>query len=104
MLESGFALCYTEFGVGLPIEQRLKRGINLRKASYKKLWKLLIDRDMNKKMLAEAAHISLSSLSKLAKAETVNVEILIKICNALDCEMGDIMELVPEHPNTNTEE
>jgi DNA-binding Xre family transcriptional regulator len=66
----------------------------LRKASYKKLWKLLIDKDMNKKMLAEAAGISLSSLSKLAKGETVNVEILIKICNALDCEMGDIMELV----------
>jgi len=67
----------------------------LRKASYKKLWKLLIDRDMNKKMLAEAANISLSSLSKLAKCETVNVEILIKICNALECEMQDIMELIP---------
>ena len=66
----------------------------MRKASYKRLWKLLIDRDMNKKMLAEAANISLSSLSKLAKNETVNVEILIKICNALDCEMGDIMELI----------
>jgi len=68
----------------------------LRKASYKKLFKLLIDRDMNKKMLGEAAGISLSSLSKLAKGETVNVEILIKICNALDCEMGDIMELVEQ--------
>ena len=67
----------------------------MRKASYKKLWKLLIDRDMNKKMLAEAANISLSSLSKLAKCETVNVEILIKICNALECEMQDIMELIP---------
>jgi len=66
----------------------------MRKASYKKLWKILIDRDMNKTKLAEAAHISLSSLSKLAKGETVNVEILIKICNALDCEMGDIMELI----------
>jgi DNA-binding Xre family transcriptional regulator len=71
----------------------LKRGINLRKASYKKLWKLLIDKDMNKKMLAEAAGISHSSLTKLAKGETVNVEILIKICNALECEIGDIMEL-----------
>jgi DNA-binding Xre family transcriptional regulator len=81
-----------------------KRGIKLRKASYKKLWKLLIDRDMNKKMLAEAANISLSSLSKLAKSETVNVEILIKICNALNCDMQDIMELVSEQPNTITEE
>ena len=66
----------------------------MRKASYKKLWKLLIDRDMNKKMLADSARISYSSLSKLAKNETVNVDILIKICNALNCEMGDIMELV----------
>ena len=66
----------------------------MRRASYKKLWKLLIDRDMNKKKLAEASNISLSSLSKLAKGETVNVEILIKICNALECEMSDIMELI----------
>jgi len=49
---------------------------------------------MNKKMLADAANISSSSLSKLAKGETVNVEILIKICNALECEIGDIMELI----------
>ena len=76
----------------------------MRKASYKKLWKLLIDRDMNKKMLAEAAHLSLSSLTKLTKGQSVNVEILIKICNALDCEMSDIMELVPEQLNSNTEE
>ena len=76
----------------------------MRKASYKRLWKLLIDKDMNKKMLAEAANISLSSLSKLAKNETVNVEILIKICNALNCEMQDIMELVSEQPNTIAEE
>ena len=75
----------------------------MRKASYKKLWKLLIDRDMNKKMLAEASNISMSSLTKLVKGESVNVEILIKICNALNCEMGDIMELVPEQSNTNTE-
>ena len=71
----------------------------MKKASYKKLWKLLIDRDMNKKMLVEAANISWSSLSKLAKGETVNVEILIKICTALDCEMNDIMELIPSETN-----
>jgi DNA-binding Xre family transcriptional regulator len=76
-----------------------KRGICVRKASYKKLWKLLIDKDMNKKTLAESAHISMSSLSKLAKGETVNVEILIKICNALDCTMNDIMELIQSETN-----
>ena len=74
----------------------LKRGINMRKANYKRLWKLLIDKDMNKKMLAEAAHISMSSISKLAKGKSVNVEILIKVCNALDCEIGDIMELIEQ--------
>ena len=73
----------------------------MRKASYKKLWKLLIDKDMNKKMLAEASHISMSSLTKLVKGESVSVEILIKICNALDCEMGDIMELIEQEDAPN---
>jgi len=76
----------------------------MRKASYKKLWKLLIDRDMNKRMLAEASHISLSSLTKLGKGESVNVEILIKICNALECEMCDIMELLEQEGVENGSE
>lgn len=66
----------------------------MKKASYKKLWKLLIDKEMNKKTLAEQANVSVSTLSKLAKGESVNVEILVRICSALDCEMNDIMELV----------
>lgn len=66
----------------------------MKKASYKKLWKLLIDKDMNKKTLAESAQISVSTLAKLNRGETVNVEVLIKICSALDCTMDDIMELV----------
>jgi len=73
----------------------MKRGIHLRKASYKKLWKILIDRDMNKRMLSEAANISMSSVAKLTKGETLNIEILIKICDALDCDIGDIVELIP---------
>ena len=76
----------------------------MRKANYKKLWKLLIDRDMNKRMLAEASHISLSSLTKLGKGESVNVEILIKICNALECEMCDIMELLEQEGVENGSE
>ena len=76
----------------------------MRKASYKKLWKLLIDRDMNKRMLAEASHISLSSLTKLTKGQTVNIEILIKICNALNCEMWDIMELIEKEGAPNGSE
>jgi DNA-binding Xre family transcriptional regulator len=72
----------------------MKWGIHLRKACYKKLWKLLIDKDMNKKALSEAASISMSVLAKMGKGETVTVETLVKICNALDSDVADIMELV----------
>ncbi len=64
--------------------------------SYKKLWKLLIDRDMKKKDLQVAAKISSASVTKLAKNENVNTEVLIKVCTALNCDIGDIMEMVPD--------
>jgi DNA-binding Xre family transcriptional regulator len=64
--------------------------------SYKKLWKLLIDRDMLKKDLATKAAISSTSVAKLSKNENVNTEILRKICTALDCDVSDIMEMVEE--------
>ena len=64
--------------------------------SYKKLWKLLIDRDMKKKDLQKLAGISSASITKLGKNENVNTEILQKICTALNCNIGDIMELTPE--------
>ena len=66
------------------------------KISYKKLWKLLIDREMMKKELAEQAGISTASIAKLGKNENVNTEILLKICTALKCEVSDIMEVVPD--------
>ena len=62
--------------------------------SYKKLWKLLIDKDMLKKDLAQKAKISPTSIAKLSKNENVNTEILQKICNALICDICDIMEMV----------
>lgn len=65
-------------------------------ANYKKLWKLLIDREMKKKELCALAGISTSSLVKLGKNENVNTDILIKICTALQCNISDIMEIVPE--------
>ncbi len=64
--------------------------------SYKKLWKLLIDKNMKKKDLREAAGISNSLIAKLGKNENVTVEVLVKICTALDCGIDDIMELIPE--------
>lgn len=64
--------------------------------SYKKLWKLLIDNDMKKKDLQAAAHISWASITKLSKNETVSMEVLMKVCKTLDCDIGDIMELIPK--------
>ena len=61
--------------------------------SYKKLWKLLIDKDMKKKDLQAAAKVSWASISKLSKGETVSMDVLIKICRTLECDIGDIMEL-----------
>ena len=64
--------------------------------SYKKLWKLLIDRDMMKKELAEKADVSTFTLAKMNKGENVTTDVLVKICKALDCNLDDIMELVDE--------
>lgn len=63
--------------------------------SYKKLWKLLIDKDMKKKDLQKAAGISSTSITKLGKNENVNTEILEKICLSLQCDISDIMEILP---------
>lgn len=64
--------------------------------SYKKLWKLLIDKDMKKKDLQLAAGISWASVTKLSKSEAVSMEVLIKVCKALECNIGDVMDLLPE--------
>ena len=65
------------------------------KVSYKKLWKLLIDRDMTRTELRLQAGISSVSLAKLGKDETVTTNVLIKVCRALECNIGDIMDIVP---------
>ena len=65
-------------------------------ASYKKLFKLLIDRDMKKKDLCALAGISSASVTKMGKGGHVTTEVLMKICTALDCTMDDIMEIVQE--------
>ena len=65
--------------------------------SYKKLWKLLIDRDMKKKDLCAAAGVSHASMAKLGKNENVTTDVLVKICTALNCDIRDIMELAPEN-------
>lgn len=63
-------------------------------ASYKKLWKLLIDKDMKKEDLRKAAGITTTAMAKLGRNENVNTEILLKICKVLHCDISDIMEIV----------
>ena len=64
--------------------------------SYKKLWILLIEKNMNKTDLRLKAGISTVALAKLGKNESVSVDVLVKICQALDCPLSDIMEIVTE--------
>jgi DNA-binding Xre family transcriptional regulator len=70
--------------------------------SYKKLWKLLIDKDMKKQDLRMAAKLSSSSVAKLSKGENVNTDILVKICKALNCDVSDIMEILPDEEDAET--
>ena len=64
--------------------------------SYKRLWKLLIDRDMTKTEMRKQSGISTGALAKLGKNETVSMEVLVKICQALDCDLNDIVELTED--------
>ena len=64
--------------------------------TYKKLWKLLIDKEMKKKDLAKLAGLSTFTMTKLNKGENVNAETLAKICKALDCFFDEIMEIVED--------
>lgn len=61
--------------------------------TYKKLWKLLIDREMNKQDLKRVCNISSASVAKLGKCENINTDVLVRICEGLNCKLEDIMEL-----------
>lgn len=64
--------------------------------SYKKLFKMLIDRDMMKKTLCEKAKVSPGTITRMAKNEQVSMEVVAKICLALDCKVDDIVEITPD--------
>lgn len=64
--------------------------------SYNKLWKLLIDKNMNKQDLKKLSGVSSASIAKLGKGENITTDVLVKICRALDCDITDIMELIHE--------
>lgn len=61
--------------------------------SYNKLWKLLIDKKMNKTDLRFASNISTTAIAKLTKGQNITTDVLLKICSALDCDFSDIMEI-----------
>ena len=65
------------------------------KVSYKKLWHLLIEKDMTRQELRKLAGVSTSTIAKVAKDESVSTDILLKICEVLSCNFGDIMDAVP---------
>lgn len=71
------------------------------KINYNKLWKLLIDKNIKKTQLCEMANISTNALAKLGKNESVQMEILVKICDALDCKIEDIVEVLDDEGDTN---
>lgn len=64
--------------------------------SYNPLWKLMIDKGINKTQLCKAAGITTNAMAKLGRNEDVRVEVLVKICTVLNCTIGDIVELVPQ--------
>lgn len=64
--------------------------------SYKKLWKLLIDKELKKSDLARIANLSTYTIQKLNRNENVNIDTLVKICRALDCTLDDIVEIIPD--------
>ena len=64
--------------------------------TYKKLFKLLIDRNMKKKDLRDLARIGNSTMTKLSNDENVTIEVMAKICRALDCTIDDVVEIVPD--------
>ena len=64
--------------------------------SYKKLWKMLIDKNMNKRDLKRISGVSTTSIAKLSKGENITTDVLLKICKALDCGINDIMDMEEE--------
>jgi hypothetical protein len=71
--------------------------------SYNKLWKLLIDKGMTKTEMRLKADISTTTLAKLGKNETVSMEVLLKICKVLECNVGDIMDVINEETTDGNE-
>ena len=66
------------------------------KVSYNKLWKMLIDKKMNKNALRNAASMSPNTIAKMGRDENVSMDVLVRICEVLKCDIGDIMEMISD--------
>ena len=82
--------------IGLAATHKRNGGLQVMVISYKKLWKLMIDQNLNKTQLKDKAQISTNAVAKLGKNEAVSMDTLEKICRALRCDIGDIMEFIDE--------
>ena len=71
--------------------------------SYNRLWKLLIDKGINKQELKRISGVSSASMAKLGKGQNVTTDVLLRICTALDCTVGDIMEIIPDESRQHEE-
>ena len=78
-------------------------GVSSMEISYKKLWKLCIDKDITKTQLRELAQLSPATIAKLSKGQTVSIESLLKIGNALDCSIADLLDSTPDSYLRSTE-
>jgi len=94
-IEYSSSICYSEGKTTIPDIKCTKRGVNTM-ISYKKLWKVLIDKDLKKKDLITIAGVSSYTVNKLTHGDNVTTDVLQKICKALECDIGDIMEVLPD--------
>ena len=73
--------------------------------SYNKLWKILIDQKMNKTDLRKKTQMGSSTMAKLGRDETISMDVMLRICDVLQCDVGDIMEVLPDdEPEANRNE
>ena len=91
--------CTVVFCYGMCYNKSISNyGVRTMAVSYKKLWKILIDKDMMKKDLQKATGISWGVVTKLSKGENVSLDVLVKICKVLNCDIGDVVEIKKDEP------
>lgn len=89
-------ICTEDLGTKKRVKKIRNNGGTRMRFSYNRLWKLLIDKNINKQKLKELSGISSASVAKLRKGQNVTTNVLLNICNALDCNVEDIMEFVKD--------